>query len=180
MRSQIPPASGSNAVPRFWQYLDPIFSFRGRVNRLYWWAGSSLLWVYSWVGAALIAVPQLMEGGLNGERMMLAYLFWVVGFLMMASAVYFWLALNAKRWHDLDRSGWWNLTALVPVVNLWFAVELAFFRGTAGPNRYGSTIGDDDLAFAIENALRVIAWAGILALVVSGVVWLASAVSGRA
>jgi uncharacterized membrane protein YhaH (DUF805 family) len=38
--------------------------------------------------------------------------------------------------HDTDRSGWWLLIGLVPVLGwllLWFMVS----DGTAGPNRFG-------------------------------------------
>lgn len=40
------------------------------------------------------------------------------------------LAMAARRMHDIDRSGWWQL---VPVVSLIFALT----EGTAGPNRFG-------------------------------------------
>ena len=43
-----------------------------------------------------------------------------------------------KRWHDRDKSGWWMLIVLIPLVGLiWFLVELGFLPGTPGPNRFG-------------------------------------------
>lgn len=48
------------------------------------------------------------------------------------------IAVLAKRWHDRDKSGWWNLISLVPGVGpLWLVIECGFVRGTAGPNRFG-------------------------------------------
>lgn len=43
----------------------------------------------------------------------------------------------AKRCHDRDRSAWFLLLALIPVVNLWPMVELVFLRGTRAANRFG-------------------------------------------
>jgi uncharacterized membrane protein YhaH (DUF805 family) len=47
------------------------------------------------------------------------------------------LAVGVRRLHDTDRSGWWLLIALIPLIG--FIVILVFFclRGTAGPNRFG-------------------------------------------
>jgi uncharacterized membrane protein YhaH (DUF805 family) len=40
------------------------------------------------------------------------------------------LAVQCKRWHDREKSAWWLLIGLVPIVGpLW--------TGTAGENRYG-------------------------------------------
>lgn len=48
------------------------------------------------------------------------------------------LAVGARRLHDTDRSGWWLLIILVPVIG--WIVLLVFFcsRGTVGPNRFGA------------------------------------------
>ena len=48
------------------------------------------------------------------------------------------MAVSIKRWHDRDRSGWWVLIVLVPVVGwIWALIDNGFLRGTAGPNRFG-------------------------------------------
>lgn len=47
------------------------------------------------------------------------------------------LAVGARRLHDVDRSAWWLLLWLVPVLGwlilLWWTVQ----PGTRGPNRFG-------------------------------------------
>jgi len=47
------------------------------------------------------------------------------------------LAVGARRLHDVDRTGWWLLLWLVPVLGwlilLWWTVQ----PGTRGPNRFG-------------------------------------------
>jgi hypothetical protein len=48
-------------------------------------------------------------------------------------------ALAAKRLHDRDRSAWWLLFALIPIVGpLWLAITLALRAGTPGDNRFGA------------------------------------------
>ena len=47
-------------------------------------------------------------------------------------------AVLAKRWQDRNKSAWWAFIHLVPVIGvLWTFVELGFFRGTTGKNRFG-------------------------------------------
>jgi uncharacterized membrane protein YhaH (DUF805 family) len=47
------------------------------------------------------------------------------------------LAAQIRRLHDTDRSGWWVLIGLIPLIGtIWLLVLLAS-QGTAGPNRYG-------------------------------------------
>lgn len=53
------------------------------------------------------------------------------------------LSIDAKRWHDRDKSGWWMLIGLVPIIGLWAIIEPGFLRGAEGPNQFGNDpIGD--------------------------------------
>lgn len=48
------------------------------------------------------------------------------------------VAINVKRWHDLNKSGWWQLIELIPIIgSIWTVVKLGFLKGTDGPNRFG-------------------------------------------
>jgi uncharacterized membrane protein YhaH (DUF805 family) len=48
------------------------------------------------------------------------------------------LALQVKRWHDRDKSGWWVLIAFIPIIGaFWVLIECGFLDGTPGPNRFG-------------------------------------------
>jgi uncharacterized membrane protein YhaH (DUF805 family) len=48
------------------------------------------------------------------------------------------LAISVKRWHDLDKSGWWWLINFVPCIGpLWAFIETGCLRGTLGDNDYG-------------------------------------------
>lgn len=45
------------------------------------------------------------------------------------------LAAGARRLHDTDRSGWWQLIWLVPVIG--WIVLIVFMAQDSRPNRYG-------------------------------------------
>ena len=46
------------------------------------------------------------------------------------------LALLVRRLHDIDRSGWWVLIVLVPVVGPLTLFVFTVLEGTPGLNRY--------------------------------------------
>jgi uncharacterized membrane protein YhaH (DUF805 family) len=48
------------------------------------------------------------------------------------------IAVAVRRLHDVDRSGWWYLLVLIPVLGSLILI-FAFFihRGTRGENRFG-------------------------------------------
>ncbi len=60
--------------------------------------------------------------------------------ILLAVGLTFWcgVVVTIKRWHDVDRSGWWVLIGFVPVVG-WVAqtVMCAWVSGTRGANTYG-------------------------------------------
>ena len=47
------------------------------------------------------------------------------------------LAVLVRRLHDIDRSGWWLLISLVPVLGSIWLLVLLCSEGTYGPNEYG-------------------------------------------
>lgn len=48
------------------------------------------------------------------------------------------LMIEVKRWHDRNKSGWWILIVLLPVIGpLWALAECGFFKGTEGANHFG-------------------------------------------
>jgi uncharacterized membrane protein YhaH (DUF805 family) len=47
------------------------------------------------------------------------------------------LGLAIRRLHDLDRTGWWVLIALIPIIGWIILIIWYCTRGTAGPNRFG-------------------------------------------
>jgi uncharacterized membrane protein YhaH (DUF805 family) len=103
-----------------------LFSFEGRIPRRLYWASRGL--------AILPLVLAGVFGGLIGNST-------VTGILIVPAYIAFlWIALagSVKRWHDLNKSGWWVFVAMVPVIGgFWELIEAGCARGTTGPNRYG-------------------------------------------
>ena len=47
------------------------------------------------------------------------------------------LAVSVRRLHDIDRTGWWLLLILIPLIGWIILIVWACMRGTVGPNRFG-------------------------------------------
>lgn len=131
-----------------WQML---FGFNGRIRRMHWW-----LVRFGVIVAAVVMVFVLVGGvsALFGSPEDVPAAIQPIGGLAVI-VVYFavlWieLALTVKRWHDRDKSGFWFLIVLIPLIGpIWALIELGFLDGTQGPNQYGPSpkgIGGSDLA----------------------------------
>ena len=108
------------------------FSLRGRVSRReFWLYGVLALAGLALLAHALLGIAHVRIG--TAERIVNLLLTWPA------------LAVSVKRWHDRDKSGWWVLLNLVPVIGwIWALIDNGFRRGTPGPNRFG----EDPLADA--------------------------------
>lgn len=109
-------------------------SFEGRLDRAGFWTGLVLLAVFA---AALGGTANVLDWLLGLEIPGAGRL----GYLTLAAvalAAYGFFALQTKRWHDRDKSGWWNLLVAVPVIGpVWILVEAGMLAGTPGPNQFG-------------------------------------------
>jgi len=47
------------------------------------------------------------------------------------------IAVSVRRLHDIDRTGWWVLISLVPVIGTIVLLVFAVLEGTSGQNRFG-------------------------------------------
>lgn len=117
------------------------FSIRGRISRKpYWIAILPLIVGYAVADVMTESTDETIVG---------------LGYLVMIALIWPSLAVQIKRWHDRDKSGWWYLICMVPIIGpIWAFIELGFFRGTSGANRfdlppgtrpsynYGARIGD--------------------------------------
>ena len=107
-----------------------LFSFRGRINRLPYWIVSLVMFL---MGGTL---HQLRGGHGPGHGMSTGE--GLIAMLFFALSLWIGLAVQIKRWHDRDKSAWWALLNLVPVLGtIWILVECGLLAGTAGANRFG-------------------------------------------
>jgi uncharacterized membrane protein YhaH (DUF805 family) len=48
------------------------------------------------------------------------------------------IIVQIKRWHDLNKSGWWILINLICCIgHIWSIIECGCVKGTKGENRFG-------------------------------------------
>ena len=116
----LPPLLDDPMPPlRLW--LDP----RGRISRATWWLHGML---------GLLGLAVLLRTLMDIARVPQDHVDEWVSLLLAWPT----LALSAKRWQDRDRSAWWVLVLLIPVVGVfWMLADNGFVRGTPGRNRYG-------------------------------------------
>ena len=105
--------------------------FTGRATRSEYW----LFLLFNIVAVYLLTFLLGSGGGADDG---------VVSGLAAAPLVLFWLALlipmlavQVRRLHDQDRTGWLILLALVPMIGGLILLVLMLLPGTAGPNSYG-------------------------------------------
>lgn len=100
-------------------------TFSGRARRAeYWW----FILATILVSIVLGVIDGLL--GLGGEFGLLGNIWSLAIFLPS-------LAAGARRLHDTDRSAWWLLIMLLPLIGV--IVLIVFFaqKGTDGANRFG-------------------------------------------
>ena len=106
-------------------------TFEGRARRSeYWWFVLFNLIVSIILTVVLGSGRGMGEGGMMGGGLLANI--WSLAMLLPS------LAVGARRLHDIDRTGWWQLIWFIPVIG--WIVLIVFFasRGTAGTNRFGA------------------------------------------
>lgn len=107
---------------RFW------FSPDGRISRFHYWAGTFVL--------LIVTIPLLIPT----ELFVSAQSDTIDQAELILSIIMIWpgIALTTKRCHDRNRSGWFQLVVLVPILGaLWLLIDLGALEGTKGTNRFG-------------------------------------------
>ena len=115
--------------------FDNYMNFSGRASRpAYWW------WVL--FGVLVSLVTRVLDGlvGSNivrtnqyGTEVGIGIISSLVGLALLLPSI----AVLVRRLHDTDRSGWWYLIVLIPILG-WLVLLYFLVRGgTPGDNRYG-------------------------------------------
>jgi len=122
-------ASIGQSVSRFFKKYA---TFSGRASRseFWWWFLVSFL-----ISAVLSGINSATTGPATAADPMAALgpVYWVFVVFGLATLVPN-LALGARRLHDTNRSGWWQLIWLIPVVG--YIVLIVFWA--SGPNPAGA------------------------------------------
>jgi uncharacterized membrane protein YhaH (DUF805 family) len=107
------------------------FSASGRIGRLQYVL--LLCFFFVWGNGGTITLAQLPRA----ETRFATGLFLLVGLVFWTVAAVSVTALGIQRLHDLNRSGWFLLLYLVPIVNIGFLLLLSPKGSSPAPNRYG-------------------------------------------
>src|SRR5262249_53522270 len=135
----------------FGEWIDLLFSFKGRINRAKYW----LTFVFYFV--AMISYYILFSLFFSFPSDLLGVI--LVFAIPMVPIIVSSIAVAIKRLHDRDKSGWWLLVFyLLPgaisnvgpytgmeyvfqlaslALSIWAMVELGVLRGTPKRNQYG-------------------------------------------
>ncbi len=120
-----------------------LFSFDGRINRAKYWAYMGP--VYGLVCGFTVWMLSVGTdaGSIKGAL-----------FLLGLVIAYPSLAVQTKRLHDFNYSGWWNLLSFIGVLNIGVFLACGIHKGTKGPNRYGPNPLEPPTAESVPTEAR--------------------------
>jgi len=111
----------------FQKYVD----FNGRARRSeYWW------FVLFVILAAIVAT--ILDHIIDPPPAGVPFSIGIVYGLVVLACFLPGLAVEIRRLHDTNRSGWWLLIAFVPFLGALLLLIWFCFKGTAGDNKYGA------------------------------------------
>ena len=114
-------------TPLTWKQI--LFSFQSRIPRRQYWGAHLIQFIG---GVACVLIITLIAGTSQSPVAL------VLLVPIYIAALWAGLAVAVKRCHDRDKSGWFLLVALIPIIGaLWLFIECGCLRGTEGPNRFG-------------------------------------------
>ncbi|MEV1285527.1 DUF805 domain-containing protein [Micromonospora sp. NPDC049679] len=125
--------------------LSQYAGFGGRARRSeYWW-----FFLFTLI---LSIVAGILDGALGTDIGSDPSSTGVIGIIVSLALLLPGLAVTVRRLHDTDRSAWWLLIGLVPLVGGIVLLVFALKDGTRGGNRYGADPKDAPQAAAPSMA----------------------------
>lgn len=107
-------------------YLDVLKQyavFNGRARRQEYW----MFFLFNFIVSIVLGV---IDGVIFGTNVL--SVIYALGVLLPS------IGVAIRRLHDTDRSGWWILIALVPLVGGIILLVFLCLEGTRGANRFGA------------------------------------------
>jgi uncharacterized membrane protein YhaH (DUF805 family) len=114
--------------------LNVLFSFRGRIGRVAYAAGTVFLLMLAI--AFVAALVYVGSGRKEAPEPFVTLLPFLVLFMTWGK-----LALAAKRFHDVGNTGWACLLLFLPLVGLIAFIYLLVMPGAENDNQYGPGAG---------------------------------------
>lgn len=120
------------------QPLRKYADFTGRARRKEFW----LFWLFLIGVEVAFSILINIASGSMGEMDFMTMngpgkaMFGLYGLVMLALLVPS-LAVSIRRLHDTNRTGWWVLIGLIPLLGALVLIVFNVLDGTPGPNKYG-------------------------------------------
>ena len=102
--------------------------FTGRAHRTEYW-------MFFLINIIIAIAIGLIEGFVGSPG--------VVGMIYGLAVLLPGIAVGVRRLHDTDRSGWWLLIGLIPIIGVIVLIVFFVQDSTPGPNQFGSNPKDE-------------------------------------
>jgi uncharacterized membrane protein YhaH (DUF805 family) len=94
-------------------------------------------WMFVLLSIGIYFIASILDG-IAGLNRMIGGTYGPITALVALGLLVPTLAVSIRRLHDSDRSGWWLLLGLVPIVGEIIVLVLMVLEGTRGANRFGA------------------------------------------
>ena len=129
------------------------FTFSGRASRDHFW------FLHVLPTAAMLATYYMLGDDIaRGESWFVGGLFTLLKFAMYGILIWICLAIQIKRYHDKNSTGWWVFINIIPGLGaVWAMIENGMMPGDASDNPYGPPPTRDRIQIAAAGfAISVI------------------------
>ena len=166
------------------KFLWVNYSLEGRVKREdYWYYGYALYWTIILIFLLLSVIIYFVAMYVIGEKVA-NFVYVVIGLIPIGTSYGMkFLSNKIKRLHDNNKSGWFLLWTLVPILGQLFGLYIFitnwFLRGTIGSNDYGKDSVEKDIVpvVTIKDAGRTFGLLLIVSALIAGYVFLVTLIT---
>ncbi len=116
--------------------LKRYFDFEGRSRRKEYWMFTLLYALVMLVPLTMLIVGIVTSGDSDSMPLMASLGLSLMGLIMLLGLIPS-LAVQVRRFHDQDKSGWLALLNLIPSIGGLIVLVFMCLEGTRGPNQYG-------------------------------------------
>ena len=100
--------------------------FTGRAARSEFWYWALFVFIVN-------LIAKFIDSAMGADMTHVGLVGGIVGLALFLPG----LAMTIRRLHDRDKSGWWVLLVLIPLIGAIILLIWFIMRGTQGPNRFG-------------------------------------------